>query len=412
MEHPEPRSRTPSRASPNGNNDERRPPGWGLARRIVVPTLAIIGILLLLYLLWELRQLLILAFLALLLAAGLHDPALWLERRGFPRLAAAVVPFVGLAAVFVGLLIVIFPPLITQGAELIEDLPNIAEQLLGAVVGFVDDILGVGTGQQVVDQITDEMTQLQPDFAALAMLPLTLFEALIALGSMLFLSVLLVIERDTAARWFLRFVNREDRQGMGDLGRNVLQKLGHYIRGQLVVMAVVGIASTVGMLVLGVPFALPLGVLAFLVEAIPLVGPFIAAVPILAIAFLESPITGLLMLGWLLVVQQAEGWLLTPLVQGKVMKLSPIAVLLAVFAGATLAGVVGAIIAVPIVAAVDVVLREVVIPLRTGYHPDDPDAPDELDDAGIEPPRRTGGDDAETHQDEAPRLSGGQGATS
>jgi len=375
MDRPHPGSRMRLRAAlpaaaragrQSDTTDERRPPGWNVARRMVVPVLVVLGILLLALLAWQLRQLILLVFVSLLFAAGLHDPARWLERRGLPRGLAAIIPFVVLAAIITGLLVIIFPPLITQAGQLIENLPTILDALLRTLVGTVDRLVGVGTGQQVADQLTEEVAGFTPDVAALAMLPLTLFEVLIAAGTVLFLSVLLLLERDTAAAWFLQFLDPQDRGGATDLGRNVLQKLGAYVRGQLVVMSLVGIATTAGMLVLGVPFALPLGVFAFATEAIPIVGPWISAVPILAVALLESPMTGALMAGWLLVVQQAEGFLLTPLVQGKVLSLSPIAVLLAVFAGGALAGIVGAIIAVPLLAVVDVLIREVVIPLRSG----------------------------------------------
>lgn len=349
-------------ADPGGD----RPPGWQIARRMVLPVLVLIGLLVALALLWQLRQLVILAFIAVLFAAALHSPVLWLERRGVPRILAAVTPFVALGTILTAVMVVILEPLIEQFVQLVENLPALTDQFLRGIVGFVDDLVGTGAGQQLVDQITGEVTALRPDVGAILMLPLTLFEALIAIGSLLFLSFLFLLERDTARGWFLQFVDERDQEPVADLARTVLEKLGAYVRGQLILMTVVGGATTLGMVVLGVPFALPLGLLAFLVEAIPLVGPFIAAGPILVLALLEGPTTGLLMLGWLLVVQQAEGWFLTPMIHGKVLSLSPIAVLLAVFAGGSLAGIVGAIIAVPSVAVADVLIRDVVVPLRQG----------------------------------------------
>jgi predicted PurR-regulated permease PerM len=300
----------------------------------------------------------------LLFAAALHAPARWLEERGLPRGVAASIPYLALAGIILVLIVVIVPPLAEEATTLIENLPAMTDAALGAVVGVVDRLLGGGAGERVVDQLTAELEGFRPDVGPLLMLPLTLFETLVAIGTTLFLSFLLIVERQSAERWFLRFVDSGSEDVVVGLGRNVLDKLGAYVRGQLLVMTVIGVGSTVGMLVIGVPFALPLGLFAFLTEAIPLVGPFIAAVPIVTIAFLQDVPTGLLMLGWILVLQQAESWALTPIIQGKVLSLSPIAVLLAVFAGAQLAGIVGAVIAVPAVAALDVLLREVVIPLR------------------------------------------------
>jgi len=93
-------------------------------------------------------------------------------------------------------------------------------------------------------------------------------------------------------------------------------------------------------------------------------GAFIAGGPIVLLALLESPIQGLLMLIWLVVMQQLQGFIVVPIVQGRAVQLSPVVVLLSVLAGASLGGIVGAIIAIPVVAVVDVVIRDVVFPLR------------------------------------------------
>jgi predicted PurR-regulated permease PerM len=118
------------------------------------------------------------------------------------------------------------------------------------------------------------------------------------------------------------------------------------------------------MWVLDVPFAVPLGALSFITAAIPLAGAFIAGGPIVLVALTVSPGTGLLMAAWLVVLQQLEGSVITPYIQGRVVNLSAIAVLLGVLAGTSVAGIVGGIIAIPLVAVADVVLRDIVFPLR------------------------------------------------
>ena len=351
------------------------------ALAIVPPTLAVLAILVLVLLAWNLRGLLILAFVGALIAAALHGPSEWLERHGLPRGLAVVGVYLAIALVVVGLVVVILPPLVDQAAALVQDLPTIVDRAYTTTMGALNQVLGGGMGEDVGDQIAEEIGSLRPDIATVARLPLTLFEALLAIGTTLFLSLLLLLERDNAARWSLRFVDERNRTTTANVLREALEKLGAYVRGQFIVMTVVGVATTIGMIVLGVPFALPLGVLAFLAELIPLVGPFIAAAPILVVAFLEDVPTGLLMAAWLVVVQQAEGWILTPLIQGKVLSLSPVVVLLAVFGGGQLAGIVGAVIAVPILAVVDVILRDVVLPLREG-RPIGPDPPEEPADRG------------------------------
>jgi len=180
----------------------------------------------------------------------------------------------------------------------------------------------------------------------------------------IFLSALMLIERDRARAWALEFVDERDREALVGVARNALLRLGAYVRGQLLVMAIIGLGSSLGMLVLSVPFAVPLGALSFITAAIPLAGAFIAGGPIVIVALTVSPGTGLLMAAWLVVLQQLEGSLITPYIQGRVVNLSAIAVLLGVVAGTSIAGIVGGIIAIPLVAVADVVLRDIVFPLR------------------------------------------------
>ena len=181
---------------------------------------------------------------------------------------------------------------------------------------------------------------------------------------MIFLSALMLIERDRTRAWALEFVDERDRDALIGVSRNALLRLGAYVRGQLLVMAIIGTGSAAGMLVLGVPFAVPLGALSFATAAIPLAGAFIAGGPIVLVALTDSPATGLFMLLWLVVLQQLEGSVITPYIQGRIVNLSAIAVLLGVVAGTSIAGIVGGIIAIPLVAVADVVLRDIVFPLR------------------------------------------------
>ncbi|HEU4848980.1 MAG TPA: AI-2E family transporter, partial [Terrimesophilobacter sp.] len=110
--------------------------------------------------------------------------------------------------------------------------------------------------------------------------------------------------------------------------------------------------------------AVPLAALSFITATIPLAGAFISGGPIILVALTVSPLTGLLMAVWLIVLQQLEGSVITPYIQGRIVNLSAIAVLLGVLAGTSIAGIVGGIIAIPLVAVADVVLRDIVFPLR------------------------------------------------
>jgi predicted PurR-regulated permease PerM len=315
------------------------------------------------YLVYELRLLLILVFLAILVSAGLYGIVRFFERL-LPRVLAVLLTYVLLIGVLAVVLFLIFPPLIRQAVDFADDLPRIADELRLGVIGFIDGIAGAGAGEEIVDSLTDGAQDGLPELGSLISVPLTVAGILANTVVVVFLSALMLIERDRARAWVLEFVDRQDRDAVIGVGRTALLRLGAYVRGQLLVMMLIGFGSALGMVVLGVPFAVPLGALSFITAAIPLAGAFIAGGPIVLVALTDSVGTGLLMAGWLVVLQQLEGSVITPYIQGKVVNLSAIAVLLGVFAGTSLAGIVGGIIAIPLVAVADVVLRDIVFPLR------------------------------------------------
>ncbi len=326
-------------------------------------SLVVVGVVLASYLLYELRLLLILVFLAILLAAGLHGVVRTFERV-MPRIVSVLLAYALLIGAFGLVLFLIFPPLVRGAVQFADDAPRIAADLRAGVISLIDGIAGAGSGEDLIDSLTGGAQGALPEIGSLLSVPLTLVGILTNALVVIFLSALMLIERDRVRGWALEFVDDRDREVVIGVSRNALLRLGSYVRAQLMVMAIIGVGSATGMLILGVPFAVPLGALSFVTAAIPLAGAFIAGGPIVLVALTVSPLTGLLMLAWLVVLQQLEGSVITPYIQGRVVNLSAIAVLLGVVAGTSLAGIVGGIIAIPLVAVADVVLRDIVFPLR------------------------------------------------
>lgn len=326
-------------------------------------SVVVVAVILAAYLLYQLRLLLILVFLAVLLAAGLYGLVRFFERL-LPRILAVLASYVLLIGVVALVLFLIFPPLIQQAIDFADEVPALVGDLRGGVISLIDSVAGPQRGEEIVDTLTSGAQGAVPEVGSLLSVPLTLASILANFVVVVFLSALMLLERDRVRGWAMEFVRVQDREATLGVSRNALLKLGAYVRGQLVVMALIGVGSGVGMFVLGVPFAVPLGALSFITAAIPLAGAFISGGPIILVALTVSPITALLMGIWLVVLQQLEGSVITPYIQGKVVNLSAIAVLLGVVAGTSLAGIVGGIIAIPLVAVADVVLRDIVFPLR------------------------------------------------
>ncbi|MGH2429001.1 MAG: AI-2E family transporter [Candidatus Limnocylindria bacterium] len=355
-----------------GQNPPREPVAWAerpepqsVAGITLRASLVVVAVALALVLAYQLRLLMILVFLAILFAAGLYGPSVWFERRGLPRVVAVLLTYMVLIGVFALAIYLIFPPLVAQAATLAEDLPSLVEMLRQRTSDFIDQFGGQGAGDRVIDSVTAGAQEAMPDLSAVVQLPLTIAGILVNVFVIFILSAFVLLERDGARDWLLRFVDGEDQAHASNVGQQAILKLGAYVRGQLAVMTVIGVGSAAGMFVLGVPFAVPLGALSFLGAAIPMAGAFIAGVPIVLIALIDGgPLTAGLMAAWIVGLQQLEGYLITPMIQGRAVQLSPMVVFVGVLAGASLGGIVGAIIAIPLVAVADVVMRDVVFPLR------------------------------------------------
>lgn len=330
-----------------------------IAFRATIVVLAVIAVALAL---WELQHLVLITLVALIVAAAMHAPVVVIERRGIPRPLAILIAYTAVLGAFAAAFIAVGGPLVAQVQQLFDDLPQVMAELRVVVVDFFDGLLGEGQGEEVLVWAEGALAEL--DLGQFLGIPLGLMAAAANAFIVLFLSAFFVYERDVARNFFLPLLQPEKRDSAHELARSVLRRLAAYVHGRFVVMLFIGAAMTVSLLVLGVPFALPLGVFAFLVEIIPMVGPWLAIIPAFAIAFLESPEQALALAVIWFVVQQIESYVLTPAVMGRFQHLPPSVVLLSVLAGFYLFGVVGAIIGVPVVAVALMVIQAVFVPAR------------------------------------------------
>jgi len=304
---------------------------------------------------WQIWRLLLLTFMAAVVAAGISGPIDWMVRRGLPRLAAVLLAYLGVLVAIGLVLWLVIPPFISQVTQFAQDLPSYVNRLRD----WSSSHLGDQAGSAIKDAVGGMGV---PD--GLLQVPGIVISTLYDIAVILFLSALIALQADTMWAWSARLLPTSERMPLHRLIEKSVVRLGAYVRGQLIVMTITGVGATAGMLILGVPFAIPLGILAFVTEAIPIAGPFIAGGPILLAALASGPLTALLMLIWFVVLEQLEGWVLIPTVHAQVLNISPAVVLFAVVAGSTLAGILGALAALPIVAVLDTIVEEVIVPLR------------------------------------------------
>lgn len=251
--------------------------------------------------------------------------------------------------------------------------PLLVEQVnsfVQAVPGYVDE-LASGRGRlgflERDYQITDRVREAVDDRGAAGLLGISdtalavtkgVLTAVVAIVTIAFLTLFMLLEGPAWIERFYALLPPEQQPRWRSVGREVYRTIGGYVTGNLAISLIAGVVSTGVLLVLGVPYAVALGLLVALLDLIPLAGATIAAVIVTTIGFLDSPTSGIVLLVFFVVYQQLENHVLQPVVYGRTVQLSPLAVLIAVLIGAQLGGVIGALAAIPVAGTIQVLLRE------------------------------------------------------
>ena len=342
-------------------------------------------------LLFAARDVVLLVFLAILLGAAL-EPLVAVIRgwTGRGRGLSILIVYAVFFAAVVGVAVFIVPAALVQLGAALAKLPSFLEQVRAWGSNLRPSALGEGIGALVDAVKAPFATSAPPDPDSVLTASLLVGQVAGALITLLFLVFFWLTERPRLQRYALAFIPADRRAGVRDGWNQVEARLGQWARGQLVLMAAIGIGTGIAYSLLGLPAALLLGLIAALTEVIPIVGPLIGAVPAVLVATTISPQTVVLTLGIYLILQLIEGNILVPMIMRNSVGLSPFLVLVSLLVGSTVGGPLGAIVAIPLVAGVTVVLGRL----------QDRDTPVPIDPAGAETP------DAETQTELEEKSSG------
>lgn len=296
--------------------------------------------------------------LALILTALFLPAVDWLHRRRVPRSLAVVLVFLlGLGALG-GLLTFVV-------TRFIEGLPHLIDQITVSIDSLRDWAANgpLELGQQQINNAVDSaIGTLQERQAQITSGVMSTASVLAKFVTGFFITIFMLIVFLHGGRSIYEFVTRivpaHVREPVRDAGRAGFTTLTGYVQGTFVVALVDGVGIGIGLLVLGIPLALPLASLVFLGAFVPFVGAMVTGFLAVVIAVLAKGwLYGLFTLGLVLAVQQLEGNVLQPLIMGRAVRLHPLAVLIALTAGGVVAGIIGVLLAVPLLAFLDHAVR-------------------------------------------------------
>ncbi|MBI2827978.1 MAG: AI-2E family transporter [Acidobacteria bacterium] len=328
---------------------------------------ALVGLVLTVAIAWTMylvRGVLLLIYMSALVAIGLAPLVAAIERRRLPgarrlpRWVAILIIYLCLLAFLVGVGVLVIPPLVAQARELWSALPDMVHRaqqwlidrgLLGRELSFLEAVerAPVGSSSDAVGTLVAAVWGF--------------IGGVFGLMTILILAFYLMVDAENFVRAFLRLFPHPERPRVEDACRRVSTKVSAWLGGQLLLAGIIGGTAALGLFLMGVPYFYVLALIAGIGEMIPIVGPLLAAVPAIAVAFTVSPALALGVAVFFFVQQQLENHVLVPKVMERQVGVSAAAVIVALLFGGTLLGIVGAILAIPTVAILQVIVEELVV---------------------------------------------------
>lgn len=297
---------------------------------------------------------LVLLFMAVVIAEAIAPVVTRLERR-MPRIAAIVVIYSLLLALVAGFIVFVIPPLAAESQKAANDMPHLLARLAALI-----NRVAPGEGNRIITAVQPSIVQIAERLIGA---PISVLSGLGNAVQVMFLSLYWLISAPTLKRFGLSLVPPSKHEQLNSLLHELSSTMGGYLRGVVIDGIIVGTLLYFGLLLLGVKNALLLAVIGAVGELIPIIGPTVAEALATAMALLISPERALLVLAFYLVLEQVDGNVILPLVIRQQTNISPLLITFAVFTGAWADGVIGALVAIPLAGALQVLFVRGVAPM-------------------------------------------------
>jgi predicted PurR-regulated permease PerM len=323
--------------------------------------LRIVLILLCLVLIYVLRNVIVLFIFALIIASAVAPAVGFLERIKIPRVIGTLLVYVVIIGMAAFLVALIFPTISSNAKDLSSSLPDYINALSEKFKSLQDASskyeVVVNKLQNYLSTIGDALKDVSSNILSGA---ISFFGGVFSFFLVMVMSFYISVQKKGVQRVLTAIMPINYRDYILNLWERAQKKLGRWLQGQLFLAILVGVIVYISLSLLGVKYALLLGIISGILELFPYIGPVLAAIPGVILGFLQAPILGLWVLIVYLVIQQIESYVIAPLVMGKVVSLNPIVVILALLIGEKLGGILGMVLAVPLAAVFGELLRDMI----------------------------------------------------
>ncbi|HPJ16866.1 MAG TPA: AI-2E family transporter [Candidatus Woesebacteria bacterium] len=305
-----------------------------------------------LVLLWQIRSILLLFFVCFMIMEAINPTIVKLEKIKIPRPLAILIIYALILTVLGFTVATIIPILIEQTTGLINSLPSTLDNI--SIFGITPNTIDWSSQLQLLEKLPAEI----------AKTVVSIFSNVVSGVVILVVTFYLLLERKNIDHYSFNVFGQKGKEKVIKLLENLEARLGHWLNAELILMTVVGILSYLGYTLIGLKYAVPLALVAGLMEAVPNIGPTVTTVLAALVGLTISPVTALFAILVGLIIQQLENNFLVPKVMKETVGLNPLITILVIAIGAKLAGIVGAILAVPVYLTIEIILKVIIAPKK------------------------------------------------
>jgi predicted PurR-regulated permease PerM len=273
---------------------------------------------------------------------GLHPAVNWLEKTKMPRVLAILLVYLFIIAALSFSVVGVIPDLVDQSTVLIKNLPAALKNIDILGLNFVD----FSSQLKILENLPGSITSLV----------MAIFSNLLSIFVFFVITFYLLLERKNFDKYLKSIFGQKSLKAI-TIFNQLEKRLGIWVGAQLTLMLIIGILSYLGYVIIGVNFALPLAIIAGILELVPNIGPTIASILAGIFGLTISPITGVLAVIWGIIVQQLENNFIVPKIMKEAIGINPLITILLIASGAKLGGVVGAVIALPLYITIETIYR-------------------------------------------------------
>ena len=351
-----------------------------LKRLVIGGIFLVFGLWAAVWLVSQTLQVLILLLISIILAVALRPTVDRIDmirvpgtRRTIPRALAILIIYLAVAAILVGIGFLVIPPIVSEVQNLIANLPGYLQSLDEALQGlkrfpFMPDLAGLQN--QLISQLAGSLSQA----VSVLLFAVNVVVSVLSIGIVLVFTFFLIFDADLIFDHFISLLSPSRREQARSMAGIMGRKIEGWLKGTLLLALIIGLATTGGMWALGMPYPYLLGLAAGLFELVPIIGPYLGAAPAGAVALFTQPLWKFIaVVVFFFMIQQIENNILAPHIFGQQAELPPLLVILALLMGGALYGILGALLAVPIAAVIQVLWVDLVVPeIRSHTGPREP----------------------------------------